>query len=331
MTVKTYSGVSQNNESTIERCSFDPEIPYFIVSRDLAQDSSISLQARGLLQYFLSLPKDWQIYHSQVQKSQNIGEKKLNGMMEELINAGYASRERLRGQKGRFGNYKYTIRAVKKILPDAVKQAGRSSLLKEDLQSIDGTSILGLPEKKQKDIAEKTESISDLPCNVKENPDKNRMNRKPPLSSQKKEDEFCIDDALAFCESVGLNLKRKDFEIWSKKHTSHLIYSTLTLLLDESKNPKSNITSHAKYMQKALDDNWTQQRKNMEINADYARKMKKEYLWPDLVITKQYCRDERQCIDWSFNKDHDKFKKEFDSYMKKRIEAYYEKKGKHYD
>lgn len=51
--------------------------------------SNLSIEAIGLLAYFLSLPPDWVIYKTTLHTQLNIGRDKLNTVFNELRNAGY--------------------------------------------------------------------------------------------------------------------------------------------------------------------------------------------------------------------------------------------------
>ena len=51
--------------------------------------SKLSIEAIGLLAYFLSLPPDWVIYKTTLHNQLNIGRDKLNKVFDELRNAGY--------------------------------------------------------------------------------------------------------------------------------------------------------------------------------------------------------------------------------------------------
>ena len=51
--------------------------------------SSLSIEAIGLLAYFLSLPPDWVIYKTTLHTQLNIGRDKLNTIFNELREAGY--------------------------------------------------------------------------------------------------------------------------------------------------------------------------------------------------------------------------------------------------
>lgn len=112
-------------EILFERCPHDTVNPYVMVSRAMAQDPSISPKAKGVLLYLLSLPSDWKIYHSQLQKALNIGEESLNSAMQELLDNGYADRERVK-KNGQFQPYIYRIREFKKCSPDRVSRTGFS-------------------------------------------------------------------------------------------------------------------------------------------------------------------------------------------------------------
>jgi hypothetical protein len=111
------------NESLFERCPHDKQNPYVMISRDMLQDKMISPKAKGVLCYLLSLPSDWKIFHSQLQKGLNVGEDYINSAMDELITQGYAERTRER-VKGIYQAYKYKIREFKKLVPNRENQPG---------------------------------------------------------------------------------------------------------------------------------------------------------------------------------------------------------------
>jgi hypothetical protein len=127
------------NESTFERCDHDRENPYVMISREMAQDKSISPKAKGVLLYLLSLPKDWKIFHSQLQNGLGVGEDYINSAMDELIANGYAERTRER-VKGIFQPYKYKIREFKKLNPNRKNQPGLTGPVNPALQNRDSES-----------------------------------------------------------------------------------------------------------------------------------------------------------------------------------------------
>jgi len=150
-----------SNEPTIKRSPHDKKNPYTMVSKELIKDNSISHHARGVLIVLLSLPDDWVFYHSNLQKQLAIGEKSLNSALQELLNAGYAKRERGR-KNGRFLPYKYEISEFKLFLPNCPQQPGDSSLLKEDLLKKEDKSLTK-EEKREREEATPTPPPSSIP------------------------------------------------------------------------------------------------------------------------------------------------------------------------
>lgn len=83
------------------------ERDYLRVSNSTVQDRRLSWEARGLLVYLLSLPTDWEIRVSHLQKQGGAGRDALRRMLRELQEFGYASgvgrESQERGERGRFG------------------------------------------------------------------------------------------------------------------------------------------------------------------------------------------------------------------------------------
>src|SRR6478736_9249513 len=94
----------------------------------MLQDRDLSLKAKGLLSYLLSLPDNWKIYHSQLMHAVNCGETCLRSTMEELIEKGYAKRHRDRNSKGYYTPYRYEISELKIFIPNDVSAPGFSGL-----------------------------------------------------------------------------------------------------------------------------------------------------------------------------------------------------------
>jgi hypothetical protein len=87
---------------TVHRSEKSSDNPYAQISRKMAQDSSLSFQARGLLLYILSKPPTWKGKASDLQREGNIKEKALKTMLDELIAKRYIVRHEGRNAKGRF-------------------------------------------------------------------------------------------------------------------------------------------------------------------------------------------------------------------------------------
>ena len=71
------------------------------IPNDTIRDKKLSLDSLGLLTYLLSRPGDWHFHKTELQKSLNMGEKRIDRMFRELIDAGYVTRVDSRNQ-GKF-------------------------------------------------------------------------------------------------------------------------------------------------------------------------------------------------------------------------------------
>jgi len=65
---------------------------YFCMSNALAQNNSLSLRARGLMAFFLSLPDDWEVSTAHLCSIMKEGREQIQTIIRELIDAGYIYR-----------------------------------------------------------------------------------------------------------------------------------------------------------------------------------------------------------------------------------------------
>lgn len=83
------------------------ERDFLTVSNATVQDERLTWAARGLLVYLLSLPPDWEIRVSHLQKQGGAGRDVVRRLLRELQEHGYASgvgrESQDRGERGRFG------------------------------------------------------------------------------------------------------------------------------------------------------------------------------------------------------------------------------------
>lgn len=85
------------------------EQPFTIVRRATLQDERLSLEAVGLLAYLLSLPNDWQIKTTHLQKRFNIGAHKLARVLKELREAGYMALVPTRADAGKLAGSEWVL------------------------------------------------------------------------------------------------------------------------------------------------------------------------------------------------------------------------------
>lgn len=81
---------------------------YTCVSNEILQRKDLSMQAKGLLVYLLSLPEDWEIHKSEVWKHFSNGRDAVYRAFEELERKGYIQGKKYRDKKGRI-QYQYTV------------------------------------------------------------------------------------------------------------------------------------------------------------------------------------------------------------------------------
>lgn len=85
-----------------------PKSGFYILAHSIAEDNRLSWEARGVLVFLLVKPDDWQVSVAHLVKQGHAGRDKVYGILQELIDAGYATREQARGA-GKFGDTAYII------------------------------------------------------------------------------------------------------------------------------------------------------------------------------------------------------------------------------
>jgi len=94
---------------SIIRVNKSKENPYLIMNKTGLNDINMTLKAKGLLTYFLSLPDDWQIYEDELIKHHKDGKDSIKSAIKELVSNGYMTRVRQRDKNGMWRGYEYTI------------------------------------------------------------------------------------------------------------------------------------------------------------------------------------------------------------------------------
>jgi len=81
---------------------------YTVLDNTFLKDESLSWKAKGLMAYFLSLPDDWTIHFSEIEKHATDGKASLRSAINELKEKGYLRAEQKRVDN-RFAEMVYTI------------------------------------------------------------------------------------------------------------------------------------------------------------------------------------------------------------------------------
>jgi len=94
-------------DSIIQNCPDEPEIPWFQVPRCFIRNPNLSLEAKGLMTYLMSHHENFNISIPWVIKTQKISKNKMYRILNECIEEGYLKRETYleRGKK----RYRYLI------------------------------------------------------------------------------------------------------------------------------------------------------------------------------------------------------------------------------
>ncbi len=80
-----------------------PKSNFTTFSNDLIEDKALSFKARGLLHYLLSKPDNWTVRESELVKSSDKdGQSSIRSGLQELMDAGYIARKRVRQRDGTF-------------------------------------------------------------------------------------------------------------------------------------------------------------------------------------------------------------------------------------
>tara|TARA_R100000231_G_scaffold88806_1_gene67238 strand:- start:355 stop:1011 length:657 start_codon:yes stop_codon:yes gene_type:complete len=81
---------------------------YTVISNIFLRDIELSLKAKGLLAYLLSLPNDWSVYATELANRHKDGITSIYSALNELEQANYLIRERLR-EKGKLKGVEYIV------------------------------------------------------------------------------------------------------------------------------------------------------------------------------------------------------------------------------
>lgn len=92
----------------IIRVQKDKDNPYVVVNKIFLNENRLSLKAKGLLAYLLSLPDNWKIYIKELEKHHKDGRESISTAINELIKYKYMHRIRVR-EKGQFKGYCYKV------------------------------------------------------------------------------------------------------------------------------------------------------------------------------------------------------------------------------
>ena len=106
---------------------------YVCISNDVIQRKDLSMQAKGLLVYLLSLPEDWELHKSEVWKHFSNGRDAVFRAFEELEKLGYIQGKKFRDEKGRF-QHQYIV-YEEPITPQLKNRNGKTDTVFQEVIS----------------------------------------------------------------------------------------------------------------------------------------------------------------------------------------------------
>ena len=85
---------------------------FMLMQRHPLQRPDMSMRAKGLLAYLMSLPQDWVIHRTELVSHFKDGKDAVFAALNELIDLGYVVRQQERGARGKFAEVNYTASDV---------------------------------------------------------------------------------------------------------------------------------------------------------------------------------------------------------------------------
>ena len=145
----------------IIRAIHDKDHPYTVISNALVNDPSLSLNALAVMTYLISKPHDWRVRADDIQRRFQISRGKVYGILDELMERGYLSREIIR-QGGRVKECRYTVMEHPvPALPDTDSPLPDLPLIENQLVvNQDNDKVITLPSNEIKKEREKKKDFS---------------------------------------------------------------------------------------------------------------------------------------------------------------------------
>jgi hypothetical protein len=276
------------SEQTIFRAPHDKDHPFTQNINQIIRDTRLSLDARGLMIYFLSLPDDWVFVHKCIIRDCKINRRVLDRCLDELIAFGYVVRTREKA-----GNllsaYKYKIYELPlEQMPsqDSMAECSKTTLEKNSKKIVD-FPLGELPSQALSpsvhfSSVEKRTLTNDLSSNqdvTKTLRDGGNVHK----SVKQTQSSFACakikqEDISSLSPSEGLIWLREIFRFkngqaiqdaslfrWCKKHGSlYVIHQVFYLLKQEAKR---KIPKPEAYLQRAVDSDYA----GIQHNREFAK------------------------------------------------------------
>ena len=97
---------------------------YTVMSNHHLRNTDLSLKAKGLLSFMLSLPEDWDYTMKGLARICKDGIDSISGGIQKLEAHGYLIRERIRNENRQLGSIEYTILEQPKVTQKMTRDGG---------------------------------------------------------------------------------------------------------------------------------------------------------------------------------------------------------------
>lgn len=97
-----------SDKISIVRAPRDGENPYCMIRRATLQDDSLSYEARGVLAYLLSKPRNWRVVIADLMRGGSVGRDKVYRILRELEARRYVERHPIR-KDGKWAGFEYYV------------------------------------------------------------------------------------------------------------------------------------------------------------------------------------------------------------------------------
>jgi len=97
--------MEQTNSTKIIRSVNTAKYNFTPISNNLLRDKRITLEARALVSFILSLPENWVIYKIWVQKELGLGRYQFDRIWKECVDTGYIKTNKWKTKDGKFQYY----------------------------------------------------------------------------------------------------------------------------------------------------------------------------------------------------------------------------------
>jgi DNA-binding transcriptional regulator GbsR (MarR family) len=119
--------VKSESKATIQRGKHNKENPYVVISKKMFWDKALSPKTKGVLGFLLTLPENWKAHPSHLADCLGVGKDQIYSSLKEMIKAGYATRTKLKGEKGQYGVTVYEFFEEKIEVTEEIKEKSTTS------------------------------------------------------------------------------------------------------------------------------------------------------------------------------------------------------------